>query len=94
MSKGPIVFDEPIDQAGPPFYRYDLDAMPDDGRRYEIVDGTLIVSAVLGRLHQRAALRIATLLDAACPSDLEVVIAPFSVAMTLDTVMEPRCPTR
>jgi hypothetical protein len=45
-------------------------------------------------VHQRAALRIAMLLDAACPSDLEVVIAPFSVAMTLDTVMEPRCPTR
>jgi hypothetical protein len=37
-----------------PFTRADLAAMPDDGRRYEIIDGVLIVSAAPGRMHQRA----------------------------------------
>jgi len=33
--------------AGRPFTVAELDRMPDDGRRYELLDGTLIVS--LGR---------------------------------------------
>ncbi len=41
---------EPEAAAGP-FTRGDLARMPDDGRRYEIIDGVLIVSAAPGRLH-------------------------------------------
>lgn len=37
------------------FTRADLEHLPDDGRRYELIDGVLIVSAAPGRLHQRAA---------------------------------------
>ena len=35
------------------FTRADLDAMPDDGRRYELLDGSIIVSPAPGKRHQR-----------------------------------------
>lgn len=38
-------------------------ALPDDGNRYEVVDGELLVTPAPSRLHQRAVHRIATLLD-------------------------------
>lgn len=44
----------PSNPAGSPFTRADLEDLPNDGRRYEIIDGVLIVSAAPGRLHQRA----------------------------------------
>nr|MBA2456256.1 Uma2 family endonuclease [Nocardioidaceae bacterium] len=34
--------------------RADLDAMPDDGHRYELIDGVLIVTPAPGHYHQRA----------------------------------------
>ena len=37
----------------------DLEAMPDDGHRYELVDGTLIVTPAPLALHQRAVLKLA-----------------------------------
>jgi Uma2 family endonuclease len=72
-----------------PFTAEDLEAMPDDSRRYEIVDGMLHVSAAPGRLHQRACRRITRLLEDACPRNMEVIQAPFSVRVAPDTVMEP-----
>lgn len=39
---------------GRPFTVDDLEAMPDDGNRYELIDGMLIVSPIPGRRHQRA----------------------------------------
>jgi Uma2 family endonuclease len=83
VSSGPV----PLDRGA--FFQDDLDAMPNDGRRYEIIDGTLIVSAAPGRLHQRAVGRIFRLLDDACPPELEVLVAPFSVALSVNTVIQP-----
>ncbi len=40
---------------GQPFTVDDLDRMPDDGHRYELLDGTLIVSPAPGPPHQRVA---------------------------------------
>ena len=74
---------------GRPLRRADLDAMPDDGHRYELIDGVLIVSPSPSHPHQRAGFRLARLLDDACPDDLEVLIAPFDVVLADDTVVIP-----
>lgn len=66
-------------EASSPFTVYDLEGMPDDGRRYELIDGELLVSPAPGLPHQRVAFRLARILDDACPDEGEVVIAPFSV---------------
>jgi Uma2 family endonuclease len=82
MSAAPIGF-------GRPFTRADLQRLPDDGRRRELVNGVLIVSAAPGRLHQRAAFRIARLLDDACPARFETVLGPFAVGLAGDTEIQP-----
>lgn len=69
--------------------RNDLDAMPDDGHRYELIDGVLIVSPAPSPAHQRASFRLSLLLHAALPSDVELLPAPFDVALADDTVIQP-----
>jgi Uma2 family endonuclease len=85
----PVEVEEPMQQQGLPFTRADLEHVPNDGRRYEIIDGVLIVSAAAGRLHQRAVGNMYLLLRAACPRELEVLLAPFAVALADDTEMQP-----
>ncbi len=58
----------------------DLDLTPDDGCRYELDDGVLVVSPAPMPIHQRVLHRLAVLLQAACPPDLEIVPGP-GVAM-------------
>lgn len=53
----------------------DLDRLPDDGQRYEIVDGSLLVSPPPTPEHQGIAARTVALLRSAAPSTLEVVEA-------------------
>jgi Uma2 family endonuclease len=79
----------PIESGGRPFTRADLERMPDDGRRYELIDGVLIVSPAPGRVHQRAVGRLYRRLDDACPPEFEVLIAPFAVGLEDDTEMQP-----
>jgi Uma2 family endonuclease len=55
----------------------DLAAFPDDGLRYEIVDGVLLVSPSPTWPHQRALRELTDLLRAACPPHLEVFFAPL-----------------
>jgi Uma2 family endonuclease len=74
---------------GRPFTRADLDRMPDDGNRYELIDGLLIVSPAPRPLHQRAVARLYLLLHEACPADHEVLFAPLDVALADDTVLQP-----
>ncbi|MEQ0560886.1 Uma2 family endonuclease [Amycolatopsis sp. NEAU-NG30] len=62
-----------------PMTVHDLEGMPDDGRRYELIDGVLVVSPAPGRRHQKIAYRLYGVLEAACPADLEVIGAPFAV---------------
>ncbi|QSB15109.1 Uma2 family endonuclease [Natronosporangium hydrolyticum] len=79
----------PVESAGRAFTRADLADMPDDGRRRELVDGVLIVSAAPGRLHQRAVGRLYRLLDDACSAEHEVLMAPFAVTLADDTELHP-----
>ena len=72
-----------------PYTRADLDDMPDDGRRYEILDGMLLVSACPSLVHQVVLGNLHLLLRQACPPALHVLFAPFSVVLAEDTVLEP-----
>jgi len=56
-----------------PFTVADLDRMPDDGRRYELLDGTLIVSPRPTNAHQEVAMELAIRLRRACPRHLRVI---------------------
>jgi Uma2 family endonuclease len=68
----------------------DLDELPQsDGNRYEIIDGALVVSGAPGLRHQRAVLRLAMLLVNACPAEYEVLVAPFGVVLSDDTMIMP-----
>lgn len=53
----------------------DLDDLPDDGRRYELVDGVLHVSPGPTWRHNTVGSRLARQLEAACPEGL-MVVAP------------------
>jgi Uma2 family endonuclease len=74
---------------GRPFTVDDLEAMPDDGNRYEFIDGMLLVSPAPSRRHQRVIGKIFIALDAACPADMETLIAPFSVRPSRTTELQP-----
>jgi Uma2 family endonuclease len=75
---------------GRPLTCADLDAMPDDGHRYELIDGTLIVSPAPRPLHQRVVTRVWRLLDDARPDDsFEVFVAPLDVILSDDTLLQP-----
>ena len=74
---------------GRPLTRADLETMPDDGHRYELLDGVLLVSPAPRVLHQRAVLRLAGLLQQVCPHDCEVFVARLDVVLAEDTVLEP-----
>lgn len=74
---------------GEGFTRVDLDAMPEDGRRYELIDGVIIVTPSPVTRHQDIVLRLASLLQPAAPRDLKVLIAPFDVVLTEHRVIEP-----
>ncbi|MBK7832637.1 MAG: Uma2 family endonuclease [Gemmatimonadetes bacterium] len=65
-------------------------ALPDDGNRYEVVDGELLVTPAPTFRHQRAALRLAQLLAPYCDRlGIECVVAPADVTFSPRTVVEP-----
>ncbi len=66
----------------------ELDRMPDDGRRYELLDGVLIVSPRPRVLHQEVAFELAVQLNSACPPELRVIPEP-AVQLTRLTEFDP-----
>jgi len=72
-----------------PLTRADLDAMPEDGHRYELIDGALIVTPAPSATHQTIVVELVVILRERCPPDLKVLVAPFDVALADDTVMQP-----
>ncbi|WP_433798557.1 Uma2 family endonuclease [Actinomycetospora sp. CA-084318] len=67
----------------------DLDAMPDDGRRRELIDGMLFVSPAPGWAHQEMGLALYRSLHSVCPRELRVLAAPFSVRTSRHDDVEP-----
>ena len=71
-----------------PFTVHDLDRMPDDGRRYELVDGILIVSPAPGVPHQLVVGELLYVLHQRCPRGLRVLPGP-GVRMSMETELIP-----
>jgi Uma2 family endonuclease len=71
--------------AGQPFTVAEFDRLPNDGRRYELLDGVLVVSPRPTTVHRFAAARLFRMLDGACPEDLCVLPEP---AVELDPYSE------
>ena len=62
--------------------RADLDALPDDGLRHELIDGHFVMTPAPGSNHQTISMRLATLLDqAVLGTALQVLPAPFDVVL-------------
>ena len=74
---------------GRPLTRADLEALPDDGHRYELIDGSLIVSPAPRVRHQDVVGNLYLLLRAACPPGRKVMLAPLAVALADDTEVQP-----
>jgi Uma2 family endonuclease len=79
----------PVFSHAAPLTRDDLESLPDDGYRYELVDGVLLMSPSPRPVHQRAVARLLVALSANCPRELEVLPAPVDVVLADDTVLIP-----
>lgn len=64
---------------------------PDDGQRYEVIDGVLYVSATPSRKHQKVIIVLGSMLHVFTQARQqgEVYTAPFGVALDVFTGVEP-----
>jgi Uma2 family endonuclease len=74
--------------AGQPFTVAELDRMPDDGRRYELVGGALVVGPRPTLRHQEVADELLMLLRQRCPADLRAISEP-AVQLSAKTEFDP-----
>ena len=74
---------------GRPFTVDDLEGMPDDGNRYELIDGMLHVSPAPVPRHQVVLGELFVQLYTACPPDLLVVVAPMDVQPDRSNSLQP-----
>jgi Uma2 family endonuclease len=80
-----VTIDEAWPGFGDSFTVADLDRMPSDGHRYELVDGALVVSPRPTTVHQAVAGRLYGVLSAMCPDHYLVVPEP---AVQIDPATE------
>jgi Uma2 family endonuclease len=69
--------------------RAEFEALPDDGWRHELVDGSLIMTPAPSPRHQVVVGRLHLLLEASRPRDLMLLFAPLDVALADDSVLQP-----
>lgn len=67
----------------------DLEAIPDDGLQYELLDGILLVTPAPIPVHQGVAGELFALLRAACPNHLKVFFAPLDWQPDRRTSLQP-----
>ena len=72
-----------------PLTAADLEEMPDDGHRYELIDGALIVTPSPAVPHQVVVGNVYSALRAVCPHDVRVMLAPLDITVSELTVMQP-----
>lgn len=61
----------------------------DDGHRYELIDGVLVVTPSPVPVHQRVVTRLWHLLATDTPPGQEVFVAPLDIRLGPDTVVQP-----
>ena len=71
------------------FTREDLDALPADGRRHELLDGAFLVTPSPGFAHQDVMMRLIDLLRPTLPEGLVLLAGPFDVVLSDMTVVVP-----
>ena len=74
---------------GPGHTRDDYYALPDDGLRYELLEGELAVVAAPSFDHQRMSGELHVALHLARPDGLVVLAAPFDVELEFTSVVQP-----
>lgn len=69
----------------------DLVALPNDGNRYELIFGEIVMSPAPKLKHQRAAKRLAIMIEAHLERTKsgELILAPFDVKLSATNVVEP-----
>jgi Uma2 family endonuclease len=73
---GPLTYDE-------------VQQFPDDGYRYELVDGELLVTPAPNTAHQRCVTQLIGLLLQSVPAELEVLVGPVDWYVRETTYFEP-----
>lgn len=84
MVAAPLEYDRPL-------VYDDLAGLPEDGHRYELLQGELIVSPASGGLHQTVQNRLSIALESAVRNSQfgTMMVAPFDVRFSQNDVVEP-----
>ena len=78
-----------VERHAGPWTREQRDALPDDGRRYELLDGVLVVTPAPTRRHQLTVTWLVECLLPVRPDHLRVIGAPVDVATADNSVLQP-----
>ncbi len=67
----------------------DLKRVPDDRRRWELLDGVVVVSPTPGYSHQRVVLNLGTALRSGEVGPARTLVAPFDVPVSVNKKFQP-----
>lgn len=67
----------------------DLESMPDDGKRYELIGGAIVMTPAPEPIHQRVGQGLIRLIEDACPPRHEAFISPIDFDLPDGQRVEP-----